>query len=592
VTGTALVAGAVLGSIVTWRGTQVPPDTRVTRFTILQPADTVLGGYLRTGNPTSQPQFAVSPDGRHVVMVASRASVESLWLHSLDSNEIRQLAGTEGAGQPFWSPDSRLLAFFAAGRLKKLLIAGGQPIEICETGEGRGGTWNRDDVIVFKSERPETEEPGNRGLQRVPAGGGIPAAATAVDAPDVTSHSWPYFLPDGRHFLYVAASATPDWEIRVGSLGSSQVTRIGSTRSAVVYGAGHLFFWKDGSVVAQAFDPVSLRTAGTPLPVADGVGRGAMGDMSFSISDAGTVVFAPVIRPSLTQLTWFDRAGRPLATVGAPERNAAFALSPDGRRIVVTRDTELPGSQHLWIVDVASGLGSQLTFGQSGVATLPVWSHDSTRVAFSKGGTPVASELFVTSADGHGKEEQLLTDRGNEIPSDWSPDGRFLLFTQVNARDLDVWVLPLTGERKPFPFTESQGREDNATFSPDGRWVAYQSDELGETEIFVQPFPPTGAKFRVSRDGGRAPRWRNNGQEIFYIGRDGSVVAAPIALGDKVPTVGVQQTLFSTEYNRRRGRRFFSVTGDGQRFLMPVYQDPVPATPLHVILNWPATLAK
>jgi eukaryotic-like serine/threonine-protein kinase len=501
-----LLAGAIVGSVVTWRRAQgAPSDTRVIRFTIPQPESTVLGGYLRAGGPNSQPQFAVSPDGRHVVMVANREGVESLRLRSLDTNGTRQLAGTEGAGQPFWSPDSRSVAFFAQGRLKKLLIAGGQPITICETGDGRGGTWNRDGVIVFKSERPETEDPSSRGLQQVDADGGPLTSATTVNEPNVRSHAWPHFLPDGQHFLYVAISASADWELRVGSLGSSEATRIGSTPSAVTYGVGHLFFWRDGSILAQGFDPISRRTTGSPFPVVDGAGRGVIGDMSFSVSDTGTVVYAPAIRPSMTQLTWMDRTGRRLGTAGEPARNPAFALSPDGRRIAVTRDPETAGPQHLWIIDVPSDLSSQLTFGRSS-RSLPVWSPDSTRVAFGGTAGPLGFDIFERPADGRGTEERLLQDEGSEIPSDWSRDDRFLLFTQVNARDLDVWVLPLTGERKPFPFTETPHQEDGATFSPDGRWVAYQSDESGEDEIYVQPFPSNGAKSRISRGGARAPR--------------------------------------------------------------------------------------
>ena len=561
-------------------------------FTIPPPQNSVLGGYLRPGSPTSQPQFAISPDGRHVVMVASNQGVESLWLRSLDSNDIRPLAGTEGASQPFWSPDSRSVAFFAAGRLRKLFLAGGPPITICEAGDGRGGSWNRGDVIVFKSERPQTEASRNRGLQRVNVGDGALTTATTVDEPDVTSHAWPFFLPDGQHFLYVAVSDSPDWEIRIGSLGSTETQRIGTTRSAVVYGAGYIFFWKDGSVLAHGFDAASRHTIGDPFPVAGDIGRGPTGDMSFSVSDTGAIVHAPAVRTSTTQLTWMDRAGRHLGTAGEPARNAALALSPDERRIAVTRDPDTAGLQHLWIIDVASGLGSQFTFGDE-TRSLPVWSPDGRRIAFGGTTGPLGFDIFAKPADGSGTEERLLQDEGSEIPSDWSPDGRFLLFTEVHARNLDVWVLPLTGERKPFPLTETPHQEDGATFAPDGRWIAYQSNESGEDEIYVQPFPATGGKFRISRGGGRAPRWRADGRELFYVARDGSIAAAPISIGSGTEVaVGVEQRLFSTDYNRRRGRRFFAVSRDGHRFLVPVYPEPLPTTPLTVIVNWPATLTR
>ena len=514
-TGVALVLGGIAGSAITWRrATARATDVRVVRFIIPQPENTVLGGYLRAGGPSSQPQFAVSPDGRHVVVVASRAGVESLWLRSLDSNDIRLLAGTEGAGQPFWSPDSRSVAFFAGGKLKKLLLTGGEPITICETGEGRGGTWNRDDVIVFKSERPDTEEPRARGLQQVTAGGGEPAAATTIDDPDVRSHAWPYFLPDGRHFLYVAVSASSEWGLFVGSLGSSQATRIGSIRSAVVYGAGHLFFWKDGSIVAQAFDPDALRTTGTPFSVADRVGRGVIGDISFSVSNTGTVVSAPVIVPSMTQLTWFDRAGGRVGVAGAPARNAAFALSPDERRIVVTRDPELPGLQHLWIIDVRSGVSSQLTFGHTGAA-LPVWSPDGSRVAFTKSGVTNASEIFATPADGRGAEEQLLHDSGYEIPSDWSPDGRFLLFTQVNARDLDIWSCrsPESASHSPSSSPPARKTTRPSPLTDDGSRINPTSQVRTRSTWSLFPGPVASLESRAmaaERRGGGATRERSS----------------------------------------------------------------------------------
>jgi Tol biopolymer transport system component len=591
VAAAALVVGAAGGSVVTWRRAQLAlSDQPVIQFAIPRPENALLAGYHRPGSVTSQPQFAISPDGRHIVIVANTDGVEALWLRPLDTNAIRMLPGTEGASQPFWSPDSRFVAYFANGKLKKLGLAGGPPIPICDTGEGRGGSWGRDDVIVFKSERPETEmESSGRGLQRVPAGGGPVTAATTVDDPGVVSHAWPYFLPDGRTFLYVAISSANSWEIRVGALGSTTATRIGNTQSASIYGAGHIFFWRDGSVLAQRFDPEAIRTVGDPFAVAGGVGRGWAGDMSFSVSPAGTVVHAQAVRSSMTQLNWLDRAGRPLGTAGEPARNAAFALSPDARWIIVTREGEAAPRQQLWLIDVSRNLSSQFTFGTSN-SSLPVWSPDGARVAFAKDDGQIGFDIFLKPAHADGPEERLLQKGGSQIPSDWSQDGRFVLFTQVNARDLDVWALPLSGDRKPFPITRTPSQEEGATFSPDGRWIAYQSDESGENEIFVQPFPAATSRQRITHGGGRAPQWRaSDGKELYYFARDGSLMAVAVSDGMRR---GDPQRLFPTEYNRRRGRRFFSVTGDGQRFLVPVYRDPVPATPLTVIVNWPATLTR
>jgi Tol biopolymer transport system component len=258
---------------------------------------------------------------------------------------------------------------------------------------------------------------------------------------------------------------------------------------------------------------------------------------------------------------------------------------------VVTRDADDGGVQRLWNVDTVTGLSSQMTFGAAN-SSLPVWSRDGLRLVFSRG-VPGALDLFVTSTDGRGGEKPLLQSAETKIPTDWSPDGAHVLFTLLAARtaSLDVWLLPLAGG-KPSALLATSSAEEAATFSPDGRWVAYQSDELGSDEIFVQPFPLTGAKIRVSRQGGRAPQWRReDGRELYFLGADGSLMAAPITFGEQL-TSGVPVRLFATEYNRRRSRRFFAATSDGTRFLVPAYLDPAPVTPLHVTVNWPATLSK
>ena len=501
VLGVAMLAGA----LVTLRHLrETSPDVRPLRFTIAQPEDATLTGRIGARLSTT-PQFAVSPDGRYVVLVAMSQSVPSLWLRSLDTLEIKRISGTEQASYPFWSPDGRFIAFFAEDKLLKIPIGGGPPIVLCPAGGiGLGGAWNRDDVIVFA---PGTQAngrviPNAATLVRVSAAGGSPTPVTTLNAGDLL-HSWPSFLPDGRHFVYLAQTGPGaigvegrKGELRLGSLDSTESRTIGNADSAPAYASGHLFFWRDGTEFAERFDPAQPDVKGDPIFVADQISRDLAKAPAFSVSQNGVAAYAQSAL-QLSQLVWKDRTGRELGTVGEPGLYTTVTLSPDDRRLAVSLATGRPLNRDIWIIDLVRSTQSRLTFDPHN-DTLPTWSADGSRVAFySERNRPGSGDLYAKSATGSGPEEPLLISDSSKPLTDWSPDGKFLVYTDV--RNFDLWILPLSGDRKPFPFLQGPFAEDVGAFSPDSHWIAYRSDESGTEEIYVQPFPATGAKFQISR---------------------------------------------------------------------------------------------
>jgi Tol biopolymer transport system component len=495
---------------------------------------------------------------------------------------VQPLPGTEQATYPFWSPDSRSVAFFAAGKLKKIQVGAGAPNVLCDAPNGRGGTWSADNIVLFA---PSTTGP----LLRVDAAGGSPAPATTLDdSRGETTHRWPSFLPDGRHFLYAAVSGgqRPS-ETRVGSLDSREVTSLFAGDSLTTYASGHLFFWRDGGVMAQPFDPGARRLSGDPASVATPVGQGVgVGYVSFSASQTGVLVYSRGISRPISQPTWKDRVGRLISTASEPGDYLNIALAPDERRAAVALTTGTPENRDLWLIDFTRSGRVRLTSDPAS-ETLPVWSPDGTRIIFGavKAG---AYGLYVMKADGSGSEELLSKFDEQSNPLDWSRDGRFLLYyNQSPKTGWDLWALPLTGDKKPFPFLQTAFNEDNGTFAPDTKWIAYVSNESSRDEVYVQPFPPTGAKYRVSSNGGTYPTWRGDGRELFFLQPDGTMMAAPIKVGSGIEP-GIPQALFPSGIPLLGNRHQYAVTKDGQRFLLIVPQGRSTPTPLTVVVNWQA----
>jgi Tol biopolymer transport system component/DNA-binding winged helix-turn-helix (wHTH) protein len=558
------------------------------QFTIAPPEDASFGGPSRGGSGTAT-QLAVSPDGRHIVFVARTKTAHQIWLRPIATLHATPIQGTEGGSFPFWSPDSRSIGFFADGKLKIMQIAGGPPRVLTDAPFGRGGSWSRDSVILF------APGPSQTGLLRVSSAGGAPAPATTLDATageDV--HRWPHFLPDGRHFLYTAVTgpccpaSTPS-VIRIGSLdrpGADQT--LFQAESAVSYGSDHLIFAQEEMLMARPFDSGSRQLLGDAFPLAERVTTEGSRYVGASVSENGTLVYGPAGADVARQLTWFDRTGRELGTLSDAAPYSGLALSPDERRVAVTLETGTPNNVDIWLIDITRNIRSRLTV-HPGQERSPVWSPDGGRIAFqsSRSRQPVA--MRQTSSEGTGADELILEGPGNftMTPTAWSGDGGFIAYT---TRGSNVWVLPLFGDRKPFPFADTEFIEASAAFSPDGRWIAYTSSEGGQTDVYVQSFPGPGPKSQVSRDGGTHPVWRADGRELFYLGADGTMTAVPVGAGHSFDA-GPPQALFSSHAWRLTANQVYAVTKDGQRFLVTATpQQSRGAARLTVVLNWTAAI--
>jgi serine/threonine protein kinase len=565
------------------RGAGTP---RASKFSILPPE----GKAFQPGS------VALSPDGTRLAFVAAGADGRNvLWIRPLDSLEARPLPGTERAFSPFWSPDSLSIAFFTPDKLKRIDASGGPPQVVCDARVGRGGTWSRDGVIVFAPYPTE-------GLYRVSAAGGQPAPLTKLEtARAENSHRWPSFLPDGRHFIFVARSGQAENRaIYVGSLDSSETTRLMNGTSNVVYARspsgsaeGFLLFEHDGWLVARPFDTRKLEFTGDPVSIAPKVkGTDPLEAGTFTVSDTGILAYGGGAT-ALRQLAWTDRGGKSLGAVGASGLFIGFALSPDDKRVALDLVNLDVGGREIWLMELARGVATRLT-AASAAELSPIWSPDGGRIAFatSRGGG-ASTDIFQTLSSGAGRAEALLTSEHRELPTDWSRDGQSLLYERIGKdTKSEIWVLPLAGERKPAPVLQAPFNESGSVFSPDGRWIAYVSDESGRQEVYVQTFPASAAKWRISPDGGSQPRWRRDGREIFYLTADGRLMAAGVA-----PGVGFEAAsptpLFRTEAMNLdvAGTAIqYAVASDGQRFLVSSPVEGQRGEPISVVLNWTAGL--
>ncbi|MBA3766268.1 MAG: PD40 domain-containing protein, partial [Acidobacteria bacterium] len=562
-----------------WR--RAPVDERVLMLSLLPPEKVNMTRIVTA--------MALSPDGRRLAFVASFEGREFLWIRSLDSLSAQALPGTEGitgASPPFWSPDSRYIGFFAGGKLKRIEASGGPPQPLCDSSASRGGTWNRDGVIIFG----DTSGP----LHRVSAAGGEPIPVLALNESRLeTSHRWPHFLPDGRHFLYfVRSGQTESRGVYVGSLDSKETKRLLPTAFNAAYAPpGFLLFMRNETLMAQRFDADELQLTGEPSPVAEhvayniGLGRGA-----FSVSENGVLAFRSG-SGDRDQLLWFDRGGKQTGSLGEAGLYFTLWLSPDERQAAVERSDPQTGTPDIWLFDLARGIPSRFTTDPAGDSS-PLWSPDGSRIVFSSSREGVRN-LYQKIAGGGGSEEVLLKSREEKVPDDWSADGRFIVYHTLNPKTKwDLWVLPMSGDRQPAAILQTEFNEQQAQFSPDGKWIAYTSDETGMAEVYVQTFPTSGSRVRVSTGGGNQPRWRRDGRELFYIAADRKLMAVDVKPG-AVFEAGVPQTLFNTRVLTLTDfRNHYVVTGDGQRFLICSTDEETSAQPISVVVNWPTVLKR
>src|SRR5262245_8417009 len=572
----ALVALGARGAV-TFR--RAAPEPIITRLDVITP-------------PTSDAfSFALSPDGRQLAFVASGERGSQLWLRSLDRATAQPLAGTEGASYPFWAPDSRVIGFFAEGKVKRVDLGGGAPQSLADAPYPRGGTWNADGVIVYA---PSIADP----LMRVAATGGTAAPVTRL-APGQGSHRWPQFLPDGRRFLFLMTTGQSQTQgVYVGSLEGDEPKRVMPAEIAAMYAApGYLLVVSQGVLTAHAFDAGRATVTGEPIPLAQAVGAddGAF-HSAFSVSAAGVLAHRTGAS-ARTQLVWVDRTGKMLA-VGQPDENASGnpALAPDGQRVALSRNVQ--GNYDLWLIETSRGAASRFTF-DGAIENSPVWSPDGRQIAFRSNRKGV-HDLFEKPAGGTADEQPLLVTSQAKSPLDWSPDGRLLLYgTQDPKTGSDLWVLPMMGERKPFAVLQSSSDEIEGQFSPDGRWLAYASNESGRYEIYVRSFPEAGGKWQVSVGGGLQPRWKLDGRELFYVAPDSRLMAAPIRLVPETHALeaGTPEPLFRTQLATGpniapagfQARAQYAVAADG-RFLMNSAADEGVRSPITIVQNWTAAL--
>ena len=540
----------------------------------------------------------ISPNGRFIAFAAASLGTTKLWLRALDAEKAQPLADTEGASFPFWSADSRSIGFFAHGKLERIDVGGGSPMSLCDAPLGRGGAWNKDGVIVFA---PEFRS----GLFRVSASGGIPVEVTRVDSSKHSTHRWPFFLPDGKHFLYLAlnhiAPAGENTAVYVASLDGKENRVLVHSKASAIYASGYLLFLRGNTLMAQPFDAGRLELTGEPVPVAANI-QSDPGTWRpvFSASDSGLLIYEGT-ESNGTQLTWFDRSGKRIGTLGDREHYGSLRISPRGDKVAV----ELGEPSDIWIYDAVRGMRTRLTFNPAQDATA-VWSPDESQIVFTsqKNGHP---NLYRKAINGTGPEELLLASDAVKEAQDWSADGRFLIYMQSGAGSLgQLWILPLFGDRKPVPFVKSAFFDTSGTFSHDGRWVAYESDESGRSEVYVMPFRALSSgesagsstgKWQVSTSGGILPIWRRDGRELLYIEPG---YQAPFSGRIEVPgakLMAVQVSTTGSEFKIGKARPLFTIppgtgldaTSDGQRFLIEAL-DERSSAPLTLLVNWTAKL--
>jgi Tol biopolymer transport system component len=575
----AAVLLAVIAAVPYFR--RAPADVAAVRFSVSPPEKGIFS--------TAAAFLTVSPDGRKLVFIAAVPPGRAqLWIRPLDSPTAQPLPGTEQPYQPFWSPDSRYVGFFAEAKLKKIGVSGGPAQTVADSmfsaAATFGGTWSPDGVILFAATGAGTAGAITGGaIYRVSAAGGTP---TRVTAPDPTrqerAHGWPFFLPDGRHFLYFAAGTTSEGNaIKVGSLDSPERTLLLNATSNPVYAPpGYLLFDRQGTVMAQPFDAGRIRLTGEAVPIAEGVQYSPNnGKTAFDASENGVLAYRGGAASTPLKLVWVDRKGAEQPVPAAPHEYYAPRISPDGQRVAIAVGV-IPDTQ-IWLYDLGRETLTRLTF--EGAANIgPLWTPDGKRIAYK--GT--ANRLFWQPADGSGSAEPMTSSElsQNNVPGSWTPDGQSLAFTQ-DAATRKIWILPLK-DGKPQPFGQGTSYETAPRFSPDGRWIAYDSRESGRDEIYVRPYPGPGGKWQISTEGGTEVVWNRNGREIFY--RNGNKMIAVDITSEPTFSAGKPRQLFEGSYiPTPLSFPDYDVSPDGQRFLMlkAAEQTAAPAQ-INVVLNW------
>ncbi len=583
--GVGLIAAAGL-AFVHFRETL--PRERTLRYTLSAPENSFVHS------------FAISPDGRSLVIAAVVNGKRQLWLRSLDTLQPQPIASTEGATYPFWSPDSRYIGFFAEGKLKKVASSGGPSQSLCDARDGRGGSWNRDDVIVF------SQAPNDATIQRVVAAGGVPSDVLKTKG----NYKHPVFLPDGRRFFHLLSNTTTERNgVYLTSLDGIENRRVLPDASEVVFAPphgsnpfGHLLFIRENTLMALPFDVKSGQPAGEVFPVAEGVSLTTNQTYApVTASDNGVLLYMSGGAVGTIQLVWSDREGKLLGPVGTPGIVLHPAISPDEKMIAFSRVGS--AGADIWIRDLSRNTDVRFT-SDPAQDLFPFWSPKGERIVFSSNRGGRLGDLYVRAANVYGQDELLLSTPNVKVVNQWSRDGRFIVYTEADSRNvLDLWFLSLgsaephpgPSDGKPVRFLSSQFNEFQGQLSPDSHWMAYTSDESGQREVYVRPFPAGDSLSRISTAGGEQPRWRGDGKELYYLAADGkiTVVATKAVLAPKpFFEPGAPMPLFNASANIPGGAAFnapfqYDVTANGKRFLVATLNSGTASTrPLTVVVNW------
>jgi eukaryotic-like serine/threonine-protein kinase len=577
-----LLFGAVSAGLLTWNLKPSVATQPVTRTVIPLPPGQQLAG-LDLG-----PAVALSPDGSHLAFVARQGGTQQLYLRAMDSLESKPIPGTEGASEPFFSPDGQWVGFFAGGKMKKILVSGGAVITLGDAADPCGANWSIQGTIAFAPTNVSN-------LEQVPDGGGVAQPLTRLDKDD-RGDRWPEFLLGGKAVLFAAGANAYNFtnaQVVVQLVGTGQRKNLIQGGMYPRYApSGHLVFMQGGSMMAAPFDPQRLVVTGSTVPVVEGVLQSSVtGAAQYSFSSTGSLVYVSgSIRSAQSKLVWVSRNGAEQPLAAQARAYVEPRISPDGRRVAVTITEQ---ESQTWLYDLSRDTLSRFTF-EGNVSVDAVWTPDGKRIAFTSNKEGPLN-IFWQMFDGSGGLERFTTSDYSQFPMSWSPDGQLLAYTEINpSSQRDIWVLrmgdssPSSGKvPKAQPFIRTPFDEAVPRFSPDGHWLAYISNESGRYEVYVQSYPGPGGKWQISTEGGTEPVWNPNGRELFYRSGDG-MMAVEITTHPGF-AVGKPRMLFEGHYEPAPVPiANYDVSPDGQRFLMlkPVEEVEAPATQINVVLNW------
>ncbi|HSN57326.1 MAG TPA: hypothetical protein VLT32_21840, partial [Candidatus Sulfomarinibacteraceae bacterium] len=529
---------------------------------------------------------ALSPDGTRIVFSArDEDGAVRLYLRVLDQPEARVLSGTETAQYPFWSPDSRWIGFFAQQdeSMKKVDAAGGPPITLCAAPNGKGGSWGKDDVIVFT---PNATTP----LHRVSASGGESQPVTEIDRGRHNSHRHPRFLPDGRHFLYIARGiSAAESVIKVGSLDGGVDRELTAATVQAEFAGGFLFFVRDRSLMAQPFDSKRLVLEGEASPVGEAVltiPAAALG--IYTVSPAGLLAYHTGSVEAAVAPAWYDRAGREISTLGDPGEYNSVVLSPDGRTAAFTVIMGSSGTFDIWLYDLARDLKSRFTF-DDGMDWMPAWAPDGGSLAFASDRSG-SFDLYRMAIGGVRGPELLVASDRDLTTRSWSPDGRWVIYAKEEEEtSFDIWAAPADGDGDPRVVRAQPGLDVPGSVSPDGRWLSYISDESGTFEVYITPFPDASRRWQASTASGIYHAWCEGGRELVYQQVDGRLMSLEVELGADSVRLGQSTPLFDIAPPEPTGPAF-APSPDCQRFLVIPKGEATETTLLNLVAGWPRVL--